>query len=236
MATLEIERLVRLLARLPGLGPRSARRAALAMLKRRERRCCRWRTRWSSAPPRVEPCSVCGNLDSVLALLGLPRSGSGSRACCASSRRVEDCGPMERAWHLRRPLSCAGRDAARRWTASGPRSWASTACWQRVQEQGIGEVILALGATVDGQTTGHYLAERLKPLWLHRQPSRPWRAGRRRAHLPGRRDPRRRVARRRSGSLDRPAPTPYLTATFHDLGRAQASWRCSRSCRPRIRC
>ena len=51
-----------------------------------------------------------------------------------------------------------------RWTASARRSWAIDALLRRVREQGVGEVILALGATVDGQTTGHYLAERLRPL------------------------------------------------------------------------
>ena len=53
---------------------------------------------------------------------------------------------------------------SRRWTGSARRSWASTASCAGSQEQGIGEVILALGATVDGQTTSHYLAERLQPL------------------------------------------------------------------------
>ena len=77
---------------------------------------------------------------------------------------VEDLWALERAGASSRAATMCWAARSRRWTASGPRSSASTACCAGSQEQGIAEVILALGATVDGQTTSHYLAERLQPL------------------------------------------------------------------------
>ena len=122
---------------------------------------------------------------------------------------------------------------SRRWTASARRSWASTACCAASQEQGIGEVILALGATVDGQTTSHYLAERLQPLGCtvtrlgHGVP-----VGRR-AHLSRRGHARRGPARPPAGRLT--GRRQVLTSRqLFTPGTSPPPWPCSRSCRPRI--
>lgn len=162
MATLEIERLVRLLARLPGLGQRSARRAALAMLKRRDTMMLPLADALVECAAKVEPCAVCGNLDSVQpcsVCRNLDRDGG--MLCVVAD--VEDLWAMERAGIFAGRYHVLG-GTLRALDGIGPEELGIDRLLQRVQEQGIGEVILALGATVDGQTTGHYLAERLKPL------------------------------------------------------------------------
>ena len=164
MASVEIERLVRLLARLPGLGQRSAQRAALAMLKRRDTLMLPLAEAMAACAERVRPCPVCGNLDTQRALRHLPRPRARRAAALRRGRARGSVGAGARGRHLRRPLPCARRHAqgAGRDRPGGAR--ASTGSCAGSQEQGIGEVILALGATVDGQTTSHYLAERLQPL------------------------------------------------------------------------
>lgn len=162
MATLEIERLVRLLARLPGLGPRSARRAALAMLKRRDTMMLPLADALVECAAKVEPCSVCGNLDSVQPCsVCRDPDRDGGMLCVVAD--VEDLWAMERAGIFAGRYHVLG-GTLRALDGIGPEELGIDGLLQRVQEQGIGEVILALGATVDGQTTGHYLAERLKPL------------------------------------------------------------------------
>ena len=163
MASVEIDRLVRLLARLPGLGQRSAQRAALALLKRRDTLMLPLAEALAACAERVRPCAVCGNLDTVEPCAHLPRPASATRGLLCVVADVEDLWALERAGGLQRPLPCAGRHAARagRHRAGGARRRPPA---RRVEEQGIAEVILALGATVDGQTTSHYLAERLQPL------------------------------------------------------------------------
>ncbi len=163
MAAGEIEKLVRLLTRLPGLGQRSAQRMALAMLKRRETLMVPLAEALGECAREVHPCPICGNLDSV-------------RPCTICRDPERDAGllcvvaELEDLWALERSGGIfAGRyhvlgGTLKALDGIGPEELGVDRLLRRVEEQGIGEVILALGATVDGQTTSHYLAERLQPL------------------------------------------------------------------------
>lgn len=158
-ASPEIERLIALLARLPGLGPRSARRAALALLKRREQLLDPLTLALAEAGARVRPCSTCGALDTAdpCSVCSDPRRDAG--LICV----VEEVGAlwaMERAganpgvYHVLGGLLSA-------LDGVGPSALRIDELAARARQPGVREVILALPATVDGQTTAHYLAERL---------------------------------------------------------------------------
>jgi recombination protein RecR len=156
----EIERLVQLLARLPGLGPRSARRAALYMLKRRETLLDPLVAALSAAQEHVRTCSVCGNLDS-----------SDPCSLCTDTRRddaticvVEDVSSL---WALERSGLYRGRYHVLGGVLSaldgvGPGDLNVDSLVARAKAGPAKEIILAIGATVDGQTTAHYLNDRLK--------------------------------------------------------------------------
>jgi recombination protein RecR len=158
----EIERLIGLLAKLPGMGPRSARRAALKMLQQPETRMLPLATALADAARAVKPCGVCGNLDS-----------QDPCAICSDRRRdrsvicvVEGVGDL---WALERASVFHGLYHVLGGTLSalsgvGPEDLNVTTLLAGVENGGIEEVILALGATVDGATTAHWLADRLKPL------------------------------------------------------------------------
>ena len=159
MAEQEIDRLVQLLSRLPGLGPRSARRAVLHLLKRRESLMHPLATALTDASERVHACDTCGNLDTV-----------NPCGICTDHRRdpkilcvVEDVADL---WALERTVSYKGRYHVLGGTLSaldgvGPDELNIPALVARVAEGGTTEVILATSATVDGQTTAHYIADRL---------------------------------------------------------------------------
>ena len=155
----EIERLIALLAKLPGMGPRSARRAALALLKRRELLLDPLAEAMADAGRKVRPCSVCGALD-----------GSDPCAICRDHGRddglicvVEEVGAL---WALERGSGFRGRYHVLGGLLSaldgvGPAALRIGELLARAAEPQVREVVLALPATVDGQTTAHYLAERL---------------------------------------------------------------------------
>lgn len=158
----ELERLIALLARLPGLGPRSARRAALALIERREALLVPLAAALQAAAAAVRPCSVCGALD-----------GTDPCTICADPERersticiVESVGDL---WALERAGAHRGLYHVLGGTLSalggrGPEDLRIRELLDRVAAGGVAEVILALGATVDGQATAHLVAERLKPL------------------------------------------------------------------------
>ena len=163
MASVEIERLVRLLARLPGLGQRSAQRMALAMLKRRDTLMLPLAEAMAACAERVHPCPVCGNLDTTQPCAICRDPARDGRLLCVVAE-IEDLWALERAGGI-----FAGRyhvlgGTLKALDGIGPEELGVDRLLRRVAEQEIGEVILALGATVDGQTTSHYLAERLQPL------------------------------------------------------------------------
>jgi len=155
----EIERLIQLLAKLPGLGPRSARRATLYLLKRREALLAPLVAALSQASERVRACGVCGNLDSV-----------DPCAICTDPRRdrslicvVEDVADI---WALERANVFRGRYHVLGGTLSaldgvGPEDLNIPRLIERARAPEMREVILATGATVDGQTTAHYITDRL---------------------------------------------------------------------------
>lgn len=155
----EIERLIGLLAKLPGLGPRSARRAALALLKRREQLLNPLADALSEAASRVKTCQVCGSLDT-----------QDPCAICADPQRdaslvcvVEEVGAL---WAMERAGAFRGRYHVLGGLLSaldgvGPEALRVGPLVSRASDDAVREVILALPATVDGQTTAHYLADRL---------------------------------------------------------------------------
>jgi recombination protein RecR len=155
----EIERLITLLAKLPGMGPRSARRAALALLKRREQLLDPLAKAMAEASARVRPCTTCGALDTVDPCTICADPNRDTALICV----VEDVGAL---WAMERAGAFRGRYHVLGGLLSaldgvGPDALKVDDLAARARADGVQEVILALPATVDGLTTAHYLAERL---------------------------------------------------------------------------
>ena len=159
MASSEIDRLIAQLAKLPGLGPRSSRRVALHLLKRRAVALDPLIAALTQAADRVRPCGVCGNLDT-----------SDPCALCGDTRRddglicvVEDVADL---WALERGATYRGRYHVLGGVLSaldgiGPEDLQIASLVNRARQGSVKEVILATSATVDGQTTAHYITDRL---------------------------------------------------------------------------
>ena len=155
----DLDSLIDLLAKLPGLGPRSARRAALFLLKRREALMEPLSRALTETARRIRPCSLCGNLDTT-----------DPCALCHDSRRdpallcvVEEVADL---WAIERSGAYKGRYHVLGGTLSaldgiGPDDLNIARLLARVSAGGVREVILATNATVDGQTTAHYITDRL---------------------------------------------------------------------------
>ena len=157
----EIERLIALLGKLPGLGPRSARRAALALLKRRDQLLAPLSQVLAEAAAKVRACQVCGALDTSDPCTVCSDHGRDATLLCV----VEEVGGL---WAMERGGAFRGRYHVLGGLLSaldgvGPDALRVGELAHRVAEGQVREVILALPATVDGQTTAHYLAERLAP-------------------------------------------------------------------------
>ena len=156
----EIERLISLLSKLPGLGPRSARRAALTLLKKRDQLLAPLADALAEAAARVKVCSVCGSLDT-----------QDPCAICSDGHRdpalicvVEEVGAL---WAMERASAFRGRYHVLGGLLSaldgvGPEALRVNGLVTRASEGGVREVILALPATVDGQTTAHYITDLLR--------------------------------------------------------------------------
>ncbi|HSM39837.1 MAG TPA: recombination mediator RecR [Afifellaceae bacterium] len=156
----EIERLIQLLARLPGLGPRSARRAALHLMKKKDTLLEPLAKAIAEAAAAVKLCSVCGNVDT--------RDPCG---ICTDERRdpttlvvVEDVGDL---WALERAAATRGRYHVLGGTLSpldgiGPDDLNIASLIGRAKGGEVREIILAVNATVEGQTTAHYITDRLE--------------------------------------------------------------------------
>jgi recombination protein RecR len=155
----EIERLIALLGKLPGLGPRSARRAALALLKRKDQLLDPLAQAMADAGAKVRACSICGALDTAEpCAICNDASRDGTLLCV-----VEEVGAL---WALERGGAFRGRYHVLGGLLSaldgvGPQSLRVNELLARAGQSEVKEVILALPATVDGLTTAHYLAERL---------------------------------------------------------------------------
>lgn len=160
MASPEIEALTGALARLPGLGPRSARRAVLHLLKRREAAMVPLLSALAAVNERLATCSTCGNVDTTdpCAICADPRRDA--RALCV----VEEVADL---WALDRGRLFPGRFhvlGGRLSALEGvrPEDLAIDSLMRRIEGGGIDEVVLAMNATLEGQTTAHYVAERLE--------------------------------------------------------------------------
>lgn len=155
----EIERLIALLSKLPGLGPRSGRRAALALLKKRDTLLAPLTAAMVDAQAKVRTCSTCGSLDTTDPCAVCADDTRDGRLICV----VEEVGSL---WAMERGGQFKGRYHVLGGLLSaldgvGPEALRVSELLDRVSSGQVAEVILALPATVDGQTTAHYLADRL---------------------------------------------------------------------------
>jgi recombination protein RecR len=160
MASPEIETLTQALARLPGFGPRSARRAVLYLVKKREAALVPLVDALKAVEERLSTCSICGNVDTTdpCAICADPRRDA--RALCV----VEDVADL---WALDRGRLFPGRYhvlGGRLSALEGirPENLAIDTLLRRIEAGGIDEVVLAMNATLEGQTTAHYIAERIE--------------------------------------------------------------------------
>jgi recombination protein RecR len=158
----EIENLIGLLAKLPGMGPRSARRAALRMLQHPEARMLPLAAALAEAARAVKSCRLCGNLDSrdPCSLCNDPQR---DRSLICVVEGVGDLWALERA-AVHRGLYHVLGGTLSALSGVGPEDLNVSPLLARIAELGVSEVILALGATVDGATTAHWLTDRLRPL------------------------------------------------------------------------
>lgn len=164
MASQEIETLTAALSRLPGLGPRSARRAVLWLIKRRDAALPQLLDALGAVHERLLECNTCGNVDTTdpCGICTDPRRDQ--RALCV----VEDVADL---WALDRARLFTGRYhvlGGRLSALDGvrPEDLAIGSLLARVEQGGIDEVVLAMNATLEGQTTAHYIAERLEGMPL----------------------------------------------------------------------
>jgi recombination protein RecR len=155
----EIERLIQLLARLPGLGPRSARRAALFLIKKREAVMAPLAVALQAAMEKIEICRVCGNIDT-----------QNPCAVCSDARREQSVivavADVADLWALERAHAINARYHVLGGTLSpldgvGPDDLTIDALVKRAHDPAVKEIILALNATVDGQSTAHYITDLL---------------------------------------------------------------------------
>ncbi len=159
-ASPEIERLISLLSKLPGLGPRSARRAALDLIRKRDVVMRPLAEAMALAAERIKTCGVCGNIDvnDPCAICAAP--GRDKSVICV----VQDVGDL---WALERAGAYRGQYHVLGGTLSAidgvrPEDLRISGLISRVESGDISEVILAMNATVDGQTTAHYITDHLE--------------------------------------------------------------------------
>lgn len=160
MASPEIDALTQALARLPGLGPRSARRAVLHLLKKRETALDPLRAALDAVGDRLTACAICGNVDTT-----------NPCGICADTRRdarllcvVEEVSDL---WALDRSRLFPGHFHVLGGKLSAldgvrPQDLSIDLLVRRIEAGGIDEVVLAMNATLEGQTTAHYIAERIE--------------------------------------------------------------------------
>ena len=155
----ELEHLIGLFAKLPGLGPRSARRIVLKLLRERETRLLPLADAIRAAANTVKSCSVCGNLDSRDPCMICSAPSREAIICVVET--VADLWAFERAQIYRGRYHVLGGSLSAI-SGRGPEDLAIAPLLVRMQTEQPAEIILALPATVDGAATGHYLAEKLK--------------------------------------------------------------------------
>jgi recombination protein RecR len=158
-ASPEIERLIQLLARLPGLGPRSARRAALALVKKKEQLLGPLAAALAEARDTIVTCEICGNLDTVSPCT-LCRDETRDRSLICVVEEVGDLWALERA-HVLNGLYHVLGGTLSPLDGIGPEDLTIAKLIERASAPEVKEVLLALNATVEGQSTAHYLMDQL---------------------------------------------------------------------------
>ena len=158
----EVERLIGLLARLPGLGPRSARRAALRMLQQPQTRMLPLAAALEDAARAVRPCGRCGNLDSRDPC-GICTNPARDQGLVCVVEGVGDLWALERAKVHRGSYHVLGGTLSAL-NGTGPDDLNTIPLLARVEAGEVSELILALGATVDGASTAHWLSDRVRKI------------------------------------------------------------------------
>lgn len=156
----EIEELIALLARMPGLGPRSARRAALHLIKKREQLMRPLAAALAEAAEKIVVCPECGNLDTMTPCTICRDPRRDASLICV----VEEIGDL---WALERAAVINGRYHVLGGTLSpldgiGPDDLTIGRLVERARQPGVAEILLALNATVEGQSTAHYISAELE--------------------------------------------------------------------------
>lgn len=160
-APAEIDELIELMARLPGLGPRSARRAALHLIKKRRQLLAPLAQAMQAVADTARDCLACGNISTAdLCPICANVKRATGELCVVED--VADLWAMERAQVFRGRYHVLGGTLSAL-DAIGPEDLRIPQLVARVRDEGVTEIILALGATVDGQTTAHYIADELTP-------------------------------------------------------------------------
>ena len=162
MAESQIKSLIQLLAKLPGLGPRSARRAVLHLIKNQETLLSPLTQALKDAAQNITQCSICGNVDTCDPCNVCNNPKRNDTQICV----VENVSDL---WALESNPSFSGRFHVLGGTLSaldgvGPEDLNIPVLIKRAKKNEVNEIILATSATVDGQTTAHYIAERLVDL------------------------------------------------------------------------
>ncbi|SKA21461.1 recombination mediator RecR [Consotaella salsifontis] len=155
----EIERLIQLLAKLPGLGPRSARRATLQLVKRREQLLAPLAAAMATAVETVKVCSTCGNIDTRDPCT-ICADASRDHSVVIVVEDVADLWALERAKALNAAYHVLG-GVLSPLEGIGPDELTIRQLVERIAGGGVKELILAVNATVEGQTTAHYIMDQL---------------------------------------------------------------------------
>jgi recombination protein RecR len=155
----EIQRLIQLLARLPGLGPRSARRAALHLIRKKDELLGPLADAMQVARERIITCTACGNVDTTDPCT-ICRDERRDASVIVVVETVADLWALERAGAIRARYHVLGGTLSPL-DGVGPKDLNLTSLVERVQKEGTREIILAVNATVDGQTTAHYVTDLL---------------------------------------------------------------------------
>ncbi|MFT4078108.1 recombination mediator RecR [Rhodomicrobium sp.] len=160
----EIEELIALLTKLPGLGPRSARRAALHLIKKREQLLLPLARALGIAADKIAICKECGNIDTQQPCAICADAGRDATTICVVEE-VGDLWALERAGIVRSRYHVLGGTLSPL-DGRGPDDLFLAKLMERARQPGVTEIILALNATVEGQSTAHYIAAELEGLPL----------------------------------------------------------------------
>lgn len=162
MASSEIEQAIQILSKLPTLGPRSARRAILFLLTKKQTHFLPLITALQNVYENIKTCPICGNMDTITPC-AVCADETRNKSCVCVVQDVADLWALERAGAFKGVYHVLG-GVLSALDGIGPDELEIDSLVRKVSAGGISEVILALPATVEGQTTAHYLTDRLEGL------------------------------------------------------------------------